>query len=173
MQPQFPNSENPYKQDVSSSERAQKTGAESDTYFDLPVSDEQETVRHLEGGEKLVIPLAAETFTVEKHESVTGVVRIHKTVAERQEVVDTPTFSETVEVERVPRGEWLEAVPQVRYEGQTMIIPVVEEVMVVQKRLRLREELHVTKRRVEETTPQTVTLRHEEVSIDRNTPPTE
>jgi len=133
------NSEDPYKPVVSSSETVQRTNTAADTYFDLQASDGQEIVRRLEGDEKVVIPLAAETFTVEKTESVTGVVRIRKTVTEHQEVVDTPTYSETVQVERVPRGEWVEAVPQIRYEGQTMIVPVVEEVLVVEKRLRLRE----------------------------------
>jgi uncharacterized protein (TIGR02271 family) len=85
-------------------------------------------------------------------------------------MINAPTFSETVEVEHVPRGEWIESIPQVRYEGQTMIIPVVEEVLVVEKRLRLREELHVTKRRTEDSMPQAVTLRREEVHIDREAP---
>lgn len=149
-----------------------ETETQTDTYYDLETTQLQAegTVRRLEGEEKLVIPLAAETFTVEKHESITGVVRIHKSVTEHQETINAPTYSEAVEVERVQRGEWIEAVPQIRYEGQTMIIPVVEEVLVVEKRLRLREELRVTKRRTEDTTPQQVTLRREEVTIDRETP---
>ncbi|NJR12919.1 DUF2382 domain-containing protein, partial [bacterium] len=51
------------------------------------------------------------------------------------------------------------------------IIPVVEEVIVVEKRLRLREELRVTKQRVEDHTPQQVILRRKEVTVDRETPP--
>ena len=147
-----------------------ETETQTDTYYDLETTEAEGTVRRIEGEEKLVIPLAAETFTVEKHESVTGVVRIHKTVTERQETINAPTYTESVEVERVPRGEWVESVPQIRYEGQTMIIPVVEEVLVVEKRLRLREELRVTKQRIEDTTPQQVTLRREEITIDREKP---
>jgi len=157
------------RQVISPNDMLQRTEIQTDTYYDLGTSQDEGTVRRIEGDEKLVIPLVAETFTVEKHESVTGVVRIHKTVTEREEVVDAPTYSESVQVERVPRGEWVEAVPQIRYEGQTMIIPVVEEVLVVEKRLRLREELRVTKQRTEDTTPQHVTLRSEEVTIDRQT----
>lgn len=156
-------------QDASLNDKLQRMESETNTYYDLETTQAEGIVRRIEGDEKLVIPLAAETFTVEKHESITGVVRIHKTVAEREEVVDTPTFSESVQVERVARGEWVDAIPQIRYEGQTMIIPVVEEVLVVEKRLRLREELRVTKQRIEEHTPQQVTLRREEITIDRKT----
>lgn len=138
-----------------------------DDQQDEQVIRSDDTIRRLDGDDKLIIPLAAETFTVEKQETITGVVRIHKSVEEREETIDAPTFSETVEVEHVPRGEWIETIPAVRYEGQTMIIPVVEEVLVVEKRLRLREELHVTKRRTEDSTPQTVVLRREEVTIER------
>src|ERR1041384_1920072 len=93
----------------------------------------ENAIRRIEGDDKIIIPLAAETFTVEKQEIITGVVRIHKTVEERQETIDASTFHETVDVEHVPRGEWIESIPAVRYEGQTMIIPVVEEVLVVEK----------------------------------------
>jgi uncharacterized protein (TIGR02271 family) len=153
------------RQVISPNDMLQRTETQTDTYYELEQAEG--TVRRIEGDEKLVIPLAAETFTVEKHESITGVVRIHKTVTEHQELVDAPTFSESVQVERVARGEWVDSIPQIRYEGQTMIIPVVEEVLVVEKRLRLREELRVTKQRVEDNTPQSVTLRREEVTIDR------
>jgi len=157
------------RQVISPNDMLQRVETETNTYYDLETAHDENIVRRIEGDEKLVIPLVAETFTVEKHESITGVVRIHKTVTEHQEVIDTPTFSESVQVERVARGEWVDAIPQIRYEGQTMIIPVVEEVLVVEKRLRLREELRVTKQRIEENTPQQVTLRREEVTIDRET----
>lgn len=157
------------RQVISPNDMLQRVETETNTYYDLETVQDEVTTRRIEGDEKIVIPLAAETFTVEKHETITGVVRIHKSVTEHQEVIDTPTYSESVQVERVARGEWVESIPQIRHEGDTMIIPVVEEVLVVEKRLRLREELHVTKRRVEENTPQQVTLRREEVSIDRQT----
>jgi len=57
----------------------------------------------------------------------------------------------------------------VRHEGDTMIVPVLEEVLVVEKRLVLKEELRVTRRRVETREPQTVTLRREDVVVERFT----
>jgi stress response protein YsnF len=48
-----------------------------------------------------------------------------------------------------------------------MIVPILEEVLVVEKRLMLKEELHISRRRVEVHKPQHITLRSEEVIIER------
>jgi len=48
-----------------------------------------------------------------------------------------------------------------------MIVPLLEEVLVVEKRLMLREEVRISKRRNETHRPQTVTLRKEDVNVER------
>ena len=55
----------------------------------------------------------------------------------------------------------------VREENGTTIISIVEEVLVVEKRLMLREEIHIRKQRIETHQPQHITLRSEEVRIER------
>ena len=55
----------------------------------------------------------------------------------------------------------------VREENGTTIISIVEEVLVVEKRLMLREEIHIRKQRIETHQPQRVTLRSEEVRVER------
>ena len=118
-------------------------------------------------GEKMVIPVIAEEITVGKQVVESGKVRISKRVSEREELVDVPLFKEEVRVERVPVNLFVEALPQVRQEGDTMIIPVVEEQIVIQKKLLLVEELRVRKEVVEHHQPQTVNVRKEEVEIKR------
>jgi len=54
-----------------------------------------------------------------------------------------------------------------RYEGDTMIVPLYEEVVAVEQRLRITEELHITRRQVPFREPQRVTLRSEEVELER------
>ena len=81
--------------------------------------------------------------------------------------MDEPFIREEVEVVRVAVGRQVDAPPPPREEGDTLIIPVLEEVLVVEKRLVLVEELHVSKRRVEERRPQSFTLRKEEVVAER------
>jgi len=76
-------------------------------------------------------------------------------------------YSEEVEVERVTINRVVEETPPIRREGDTMIIPLLEEVLVVEKRWVLREEVHVRKLSKEVHTPQEVLLRNEQVEIER------
>ena len=57
----------------------------------------------------------------------------------------------------------------VRQEGDTTILTLIEEVVVVEKRLRAVEEVRVTKRQSVRHEPQTVTLRREEAVVERLT----
>ncbi|MDQ3459892.1 MAG: YsnF/AvaK domain-containing protein [Deinococcota bacterium] len=118
----------------------------------------------LEG--EAVIPIVEETLEVGKRQRTTGGVRLTKTVHEREEVVEAPTVHEDVEVERVSIDRVVEAPVAVRQEGETTIYPVLEEVLVTEKRLVLKEEIRVTKRRYETNEPQRVTLRREEVNVE-------
>jgi uncharacterized protein (TIGR02271 family) len=117
--------------------------------------------------ESIVVPVAEEALSVGKRVIETGGVRINKTVHERQETVDIALTEDHVEVERVPINRVVEGPVEVRREGETLIIPLYEEVFVVEKRLMLKEELHIRMRREEVHKPQQVTLRREEVSIER------
>ena len=108
--------------------------------------------------ERVTIPVVEERAVVRKRRKVTGAVRVRTVVREAERVVDEPLAVETVEVERVPLGRWVEAAPAVRQEGETTVIPVLEEVVVVEKRLRLVEEVRAAER---------VALRREEVVVER------
>jgi len=121
----------------------------------------------LTAGEELRIPVIREEAVVRTREVERGGVRIHKTVNEREEVVEQPTMREDVDVERVAIGRVIDTVPEVREEGDTLIIPVLEEMLVVEKRLVLKEEIRVTKRRTTETEQARVVLNEEQVTIER------
>ncbi len=117
--------------------------------------------------ETIVIPVIEEKAFIEKRIVETGKVRISKRVSEHEETIDEPLFSEKVEVERVTVNQYIDESPQMRHEGNTMIIPVVEEHLVIKKRLFLVEELRVKKQIVETHQPQSVTLRKEEIDVKR------
>ena len=121
----------------------------------------------------LVIPVVQEELTIENQLRTTGRVQIKKRVHSHEELVDEPGYVEEVHVERVPVNQVVEAPVSPRQEGNTLIIPLIEEVLVVEKRLMLREELHVTKLRKEVRNPVKVTLRREEAEIERFDEPTE
>jgi uncharacterized protein (TIGR02271 family) len=117
-------------------------------------------------GRPLVIPVMVEALEIDKRRVETWRVRISKVVHEREEVIDEPLLSEEVSIERLPIHRFVDEAIPIRYEGDTMIISLLEEVPVVEKRLILKEELRITKRQVEAHQPVRVTLRREEVTVE-------
>jgi len=114
-----------------------------------------------------VVPLYKETVSVEKRRVERGRVRVTTRVTEHEEVVRQALEQEDVKVVRVPIDREVETRPDVRQDGDTTIIPLVEEVLVVERRLVLREEIHIRKTRRTEEVEQPVTLRSEEAVIER------
>lgn len=117
--------------------------------------------------EVAAIPVVEERATVEKRQIEAGRTRIRVSVEEREDQVPVELTHDEVEIERVPRGVPLQSLPSVRLEGTTTIIPVVEEVAVVEKRLVLVEEIHVRRKSATERREVPVTLRAEQVAIEQ------
>lgn len=116
--------------------------------------------------ETLVIPVVREELEVHKRSSNLGGVRVIKRVVEREELVDASGYQEEIEVERVPQNRLLDEPLSPYTEGDTLVIPLMEEVLVVEKRLILREEVRITRRQYPTGGQQPVTLRSEEVAIE-------
>lgn len=121
-------------------------------------------------GSQLVIPLHAEELDVSKRSVTRERVSVRTTVKERVEHVDIPLTREDVHIERVPVGRQVHSAAAPHQQGDTWIIPIYEEVLVVEKRLMLREEVHVKRLQKEVREQQHVTLRREEVEVDRKKP---
>ncbi|MGE5563099.1 MAG: DUF2382 domain-containing protein [Bacillota bacterium] len=118
--------------------------------------------------EVAAIPLVEERLSVAKRQVESGRVRVHVTVEEHEEIVTEQLLHDDLQIERVPRNVRLTEVPHVRLEGNTTIVPVVEEVLVVEKALVLVEEIHICRRSVPEETQIPVTLRVERASVERD-----
>ena len=113
------------------------------------------------------IPLAEERLRVEKREVERGRVVVRKRVEAREELAEAVLQREELSVERVPLGVPVDAPPPVREEGDVLIVPVLEERLVVQTRLILKEELRVTRHRRAETFREPVRLRAERAEVVR------
>lgn len=74
-------------------------------------------------------------------------VRVSRVVESVREDVGASLLREEVEIHRVPVNEYVAEAPPIRYEDDRIIIPVLEEVLHVEKRLLLTEEVVITKRR--------------------------
>lgn len=142
--------------------------AQDDAGYRLPFTFHPSTdTRH---PMQMSFPVMEEDVKVGKRVIDTGRgVRIHKTVAEREQVIDQPLLQDRLDVEHVQIGRVVAESdqPQVRYEGDTLVVPVLEEVLVVQKQLLLKEEVRITRHREAVHKPETVVLRSEQVQAER------
>jgi uncharacterized protein (TIGR02271 family) len=114
-----------------------------------------------------VLPVVTETVTLHKRDVVTGRVRVHTQTTSQQELISAALERSDVEVTRVPIDQEIAGAVPVRTEGDVTIVPVVEEILVVEKRLVLREEIHIRQTRTTEPVEVPITLRKQEAVIER------
>lgn len=115
--------------------------------------------------ERLRIPLAAERLHVGTRLRRTGIARVSTRVERRTVVVDPPLRRQRIEIRRRRVDRFVDRPPDVRREGDTLIVPIVEEV--VTTRLKVVEEVAITLRRSIERRPQRVELRRERAVVER------
>jgi len=114
-----------------------------------------------------IIELAEEQLRVSKREVERGRVVVRTRVEERDEIAEAALRQEDVTVERVPIGRMIEAAPPMREEDGVLIVPVLEERLVVMTELVLKEEIRITKKSRTEIVREPVRLRSERVEIER------
>jgi uncharacterized protein (TIGR02271 family) len=110
-----------------------------------------------------------EQVNIDKKIVESGKVVIHKKVHKEDKDVEVPVSHEEVEIKKVTVNKYVTEAPDVRYEGNTTIIPVIKEVAVIEKKLLLVEEIHVIKHVVEKTEEHVVPLRKEEIQVEHYT----
>jgi uncharacterized protein (TIGR02271 family) len=114
-----------------------------------------------------VIPVFEEELSVAKRVVETARVRVSRVTHQHQQLVDELLQHEKVEVEHVPIDHPIEAMPSIRQEGDVTIIPVVEEVLKVERHLVLKEEVHIRRIKQTERYQESVTLRRQEAVVSR------
>ncbi|WP_181699643.1 DUF2382 domain-containing protein [Chthonobacter albigriseus] len=119
-----------------------------------------------ESDERL-LRLAEEEARIEKREVVTGRVRVRTVADTVEETVGATLEGEAVEIDRVPMDRIVTEAPAIRTEGDVTVIPVVEEVLVVEKRLVLTEEIRIRRRRTAEAVEVLVSLRRMRADVER------
>ncbi|MFQ8433670.1 YsnF/AvaK domain-containing protein [Amaricoccus sp. W119] len=117
-----------------------------------------------------IIPLVEETATVSVQDAVIGRVRVSTTTETIEEVVRQNLRTMSAAVVRKPINRTLdqgEAPPGPRTEGDVMIVPIFEEILIVEKRLVLREELHITQHLTTERVEVPMELRRQQARVER------
>ncbi len=120
--------------------------------------------------EAVAIPIVEERAHIGKREVDGDRLRVTTHTDLVEEHVSEMLRTDAVQVTRVPVNRTLtagEAAPALRTEGNVTIIPVIEEIAVVEKRFVLREEIHILREVTTETVEVPVMLRKQRAVIDR------
>jgi uncharacterized protein (TIGR02271 family) len=123
--------------------------------------------------DEVTVQRSEEELRVERREREAGRMRVRKRVRIDRERIEVPKRRVVVTVERVPvegstptEGE-ITASPEIAEEE--IVIPIVEEEIVVEKRAVVKEEIHIQKQVVEDVEVVEEDVRKEEVEIDDET----
>jgi uncharacterized protein (TIGR02271 family) len=117
-----------------------------------------------------VLPIVEEELQVGKRRIESERIQVRMLTDLAEELVRQELAGEHLEVERIPIDLLIEPgadLPRIRTEGSVTIFPVLEEVVVVEKRLRLKEEVRITKRVTTETTETPITVRKQRAIVER------
>ncbi len=123
--------------------------------------------------DEVVLPIIEENLVVGKRTIETGRVRVTTVVDELPTVVRETLVRGDIEIERTAIGREVASVPPVRDEGDSIVVPVVREEIVVTKRLILVEEVRLHRTATREEHVETVILRNQRAVIDRDPTPQE
>jgi len=137
-----------------------------------PGAARESSARSADHGERL-IPVVEERARIETHAVETGRVRVSTRTETVEQLLREHLRSDAVSVTRVPIGRTLaegEAVPAMREEGGVTVIPILEEILVVEKRLVLKEEVHIRQTSAEEVVEVPVSLRRQRAVVERVDP---
>ena len=115
--------------------------------------------------EEAVLPIVEEQLRVGKVLRAGRTVTVRTRVVQDEAVVAEDLLRETVTVRRVPIGRFVDAAEAPRQEGDTLVIPVYREELVVTKQLVLLEEIHLSRATSTEHVSQTIPLARTEVEI--------
>lgn len=129
-----------------------------------------EMVTEVAVGEELTVQIVEERAQVSIGEVETGRIRVRTRTESVEQIVSQDLQSNMVGVHRVPINRMLEAdepPPRIREEGSVTIIPVFEEILIVEKRLVLLEEVHVRNTARGETVEIPVMLRKQHALVER------
>lgn len=115
-----------------------------------------------EQGSRISVPLAAEELVARRTPLQEGTVRLHKGVETREQTFSVPVTRDEVIVEHIPPDQ-LDADAQVG--ANELLIPIMEEQVVVQKRMVVKEYVRVRKRQVVEQRQVRAPVRREVLSV--------
>ena len=115
----------------------------------------------------VVIPVIREELQADAVPVVTGGVRVTKRTESHDEIVEQELRKTHVEVKRVKTERVVDGPQPAQRAGKTLIVPIVSEVIRIQKQWVVTEEIHITEKEARETVQNKVTLNRERADVER------
>jgi stress response protein YsnF len=116
---------------------------------------------------EIAVPLRAEELVISRRKVEGDVVRVATVTREHEHQIDEELRHHRVEITRMPIGRRVDNAPPVREEGDVTIMPVIEEIVVVERQLILKEEIHIRQVHTTEKYRETVVVREQDAMISR------
>jgi uncharacterized protein (TIGR02271 family) len=116
--------------------------------------------------EQIRVPIYEERLRTSIRPVDLGEVRVHKTVERVPTTTTRSVERDEVEIERVRLDRLLDQPVEPYRDGEWLVVPVMEEVLVITKQLVLTEEVRIRTKRVAEEQEVYEILRREHVSIE-------
>ena len=126
------------------------------------------SVRTPADSQDVVVPICQERASVTKRRIVTGRVKVSRVTHQSEKLLTGTLAQQQVKIDRIPIGKLIKAVPKIRKEGDAIIIPIVEEIPVVERRLVLIEEVWVRRIYSKKKHRERVWLRCQEAVVTRD-----
>ncbi len=120
-----------------------------------------------EQNKDVVIPVIREEPYADVVPVATGGIRVTKRLDSHDEIIEQALRKTHVEVRRVKTERVVDGPQPATRVGNTLIIPVVSEVLQIQKQWVVTEEIHITETEAQETVQNRVTLSGEKAQIER------
>jgi stress response protein YsnF len=114
------------------------------------------------------VPVSEEVLELGKRQRQTAIVRVETSTHEDEVPFEADLATDEVVVERVAVDRFVATPVPDRWEGETLVISVMEEVVVVEKRLKVVEEIRVSRKRRSRHVRRTATRRRQQVVIRRD-----
>ena len=132
------------------------------------MSDLFESQSHDAGENVAALDLLAEQINVSRRIIVGDTVRVSTTTYVHEQQIEELLERESIDVERVSIGRIVETAPDIRQDGDVTIVPVMEKVLVLERRLVLKEKVRIRRVRTLETHCETVQLRRQAATVTRS-----
>jgi stress response protein YsnF len=115
------------------------------------------------------LPVIEEHIDVGTRLEEAGAVRVRVVVEDVDEDVELPCASEHVRVDRVAVGRPAHERQSVWMDGDAVVVPIYEEVLIVKRRLMLKEEIRLTTERSVHVDRASFPVRRERAVVERRT----